>query len=260
VRAADFHPPRSISDADFETICMTFGIVGDQRQIAHEFLDECVTAFAETIADQRALPSRQADRLSIERAERGIRSAIRLLNQAKGPAAQSGLRTGVGRLGSLVSASWMRRRFPNDGHTPRVYYWPHDDNSGRTPARVPARPVDVDDLSLDERIFFAKRRGRDLTVAILAEIVEELEDAHRHIVQLPNGRKPLEYRNYLMAALAELWRRLGKRPTSGMRSKFGAFCEAIFEALGWPTEGVNAALPGAISTWRSDTGAEIRPV
>ena len=229
---------------------VTFEIVGDQRQIAHEFLVECVTAFAETIANQRALPSRQADRLSIERAEREIRSAIRLLNQAKGLAAQSGLRTGVGRLGSLVSASWMRQRFPNDGHTPECTTGPMTTTRAGRQHEVPLRPVDVDDLSLNERIFFAKRRGRDLTVAILAEIVEELEDAHRHIVQLPNGRKPLEYRNYLMAALAELWRRLGKTADSGMRSKFGAFCEAIFEALGWPTEGVNAALPDAITTWR----------
>jgi hypothetical protein len=77
-----------------------------------------------------------------------------------------------------------------------------------------------------------------------------LDDARRHIVELPKGRKPLEYRNYLMAALAELWCRLGRQPTSGARSQFGEFCECVFVALGWPTEGVNAALSDAIAAWR----------
>ena len=76
-----------------------------------------------------------------------------------------------------------------------------------------------------------------------------MEEAHRHIVQLLNGREPLEYRNYLMAALAELWWRLGKRPTSGMGSKFGAFCEAAFEVR--RRRGVYvAAVLTIIQAWR----------
>jgi hypothetical protein len=113
-----------------------------------------------------------------------------------------------------------------------------------------ANAVDVDDLSLDQRIFFARRRSRELILAILAETAEALDVARRHIAEAPDGRKPLEIRKYLMANLAELWRDLGNRPTSGMRSQFGAFCESVFEALGWPTEGVNAALSDAIATWR----------
>jgi len=61
---------------------------------------------------------------------------------------------------------------------------------------------------------------------------------------------PLDHRAYFLAALAELWHRFGGRPTSGLKSKFGAFCEAVFEAIGWPTEGVSSALPDAIKLWR----------
>jgi len=250
VRTADLSPPRKIDNADFEAICGTFKIVESQHREAREFLDEIVTVFADAIAKQRALPGRRDDRLAIQRAVREIRSAADWLNRAKGTAARTGLRATGGRIGPLVSASWLRWRFPGDAHAPDVYYWPQDARSGRSPARVPARPVDVDDLSLDQRIFFATHRNRELISAILAETAEALDNARQHIVEAPDGRKPLEYRKYLMAALAELWRRLGNRPTSGMRSKFGAFCESVFEAIGWPTEGVNAALSDAIATWR----------
>jgi hypothetical protein len=250
VRATALPPPRKIDDADFENLCRTFGIAEAQRQEAREFLDDCAAAFAEAIRRQRALPARKEDRLNIQRAVREIQSAARLLNQAKGPAAQSGLRVVGRRIGRLVSAPWLRRRFPDDRMAPRAYYWPHEDQFGRPPAGEPAHPVDVEDLSVDDRIYFATRRGRDLITVILAEIAQALDEARRHIVELPHGRMPLQYRNYLMAALAQLWRHLGRRPTSGTKSQFGAFCESAFDALGWPTEGVNAALPDAIATWR----------
>jgi hypothetical protein len=250
VRADDLLPPRRIGDEDFETICRTFGIVGERREQAREFLDQCVSAFAKAISNSRSLPSRKTDRHNIERALREIQNAARWLNQATGPTARLALRIGGRRIGPLVSAAWLRRRFPDDEMTPAAYFWPHEDRSGRSPAREPPYPIDVDDLSRDERTRFARRRARDVIAAILTEIIEALYDARRDIVEMPDGRKPLEYRKYLMAGLAELWHRLGKRPTSGTNSKFGGFCESVFDALGWPTEGVNAALSDAIATWK----------
>jgi hypothetical protein len=86
---------------------------------------------------------------------------------------------------------------------------------------------------------------------LLSDIIGALEEARRAIVRLPTGRKPLEDRKYMMAALAEAWHRLGRKPSTGIRSRFGSFCEAVFDAIGWPTEGVNAALPDAIKIWRT---------
>jgi hypothetical protein len=111
-------------------------------------------------------------------------------------------------------------------------------------------PLNVEDLSLDDRIFFVTNQGRKVVTAILAEIARALDDSRQRIVELPDGRKPLESRNYLMAALAQLWHQLGKKPTPGRRSNFGQFCEDVFAAIGWPANGVNAALPDAIEAWR----------
>jgi hypothetical protein len=115
---------------------------------------------------------------------------------------------------------------------------------------VSGLPIDVEDLSLDDRIYMTTNRGGDVISAILAELAQGLDNARQRIVELPDGRKPLEIRRYLMAALAQLWHQLGRKPTPGRRSKFGQFCEDVLAGIGWPTDGVNAALPGAIATWR----------
>jgi hypothetical protein len=198
------------------------------------------------IDTHRGLPTRKADRLNITRALREIQNAARLLKLAKGPAARSGLQAGGGRIGPLVSAAWLRWRFPDDPLAPRVRYW--DDPAARSP--VSGLPLDVEDLSLHDRICFATSQSREVIAAVLAEIAHALDDSRRRIVELPDGRKPLESRNYLMAALAQLWHQLGKKPTPGKRSNFGQFCEDVLAAIGWPADGVNAALADAIEAWR----------
>ena len=95
-----------------------------------------------------------------------------------------------------------------------------------------------------------EQRGGEALSALLGDITAALGDGLSTIVQLPDGRKPLKNREFMLAALAEGWRRLGRKPTSGIRSKFGEFCEAVFDAIGWPTEGVNAALADAKNRWK----------
>jgi hypothetical protein len=253
VRAAALPPPRRINDESFSNICHDFGIVERRHQEVRVFLDDCATAFAEVIRTRQGLPTRRDDRLNIERAARDIRNASRLLNQAKGPAARSRLRAAGTRIGPLVSAPWLRWKFPNDPNAPPPRYW--NDSSARSP--VSGLPIDVEDISLYDRISFATRRSHDVIAAVLAELAQALDDARQRIVELPDGRKPLETRNYLMAALAQLWGRLGRRPTPGRRSNFGQFCEDIFIAIGWPAQGVNAALPDAIAMWRQLYGSPV---
>ena len=246
VRAATLPLPRRVDDEGFLNVCRDFGIGEDRRQEVREFLDLCVTEFGAAIAKQQAWPTRRDDRLNIERATREIRSAAQWLNRAKGPAARSGLRAAGRRVGPLVSAPWLRWRFPDDPLAPHARY--ANDPSTRSP--VSGLPIDVEDLSLQDRIFFATNRSGDVIAAVLAELARALDDARQRIVKLPDGRKPLELREYLMATLAQLWHLLGKTPTVGTSSKFGQFCENVFDAIGWPTDGVNAALSDAIVTWR----------
>jgi hypothetical protein len=251
VRAADLNSPRIISDCDFCTICALCNIPLAQQSMVREFLGEVVTAFGGAIANRSAEPTRQDDRRAMERAIKGIRRAKYWLRRNTGSAGARGLHVAGRNIAPALSAAWMRARFPHESDTPAPLYWPPDDRSdGRQHARLPARPADVDELSLDQRIDFMQQHAREGLLALLHAIAAALEDGRRAIVRLPDGRKPLTYRTYLLAALAELWHRLGRRPTAGARSKFGAFCEAVCEAIGWPTEGVNAAVPRAIKDWR----------
>jgi hypothetical protein len=251
VRAADLGPPRPIDDEDFAEICATSAIRVNQHEAVRDFLDEAVTGFGDYLRGERALPSREADRLAIMKAAKDLRRAQQRLKKKTGPAGRLGLKMAGRQMAPMISASWMRRRFPGDPAVPDPIYWPVDNRSGRTPARTPARPIDTDDLSLGQRIGFMRQRSALATVALLGDIADALEAGRLAIVHLPDGRKPLECRAFMLAALAELWHRLGRKPTSGINSKFGAFCEAVFEAIGWPTKGVNYALSEAIALWRS---------
>jgi hypothetical protein len=243
ITAGEFSLPRKIDDESFLHICHDFQIGKEERQEVREYLDNCVTEFGRMLSRHQGLPDRRGDRLNIERAERELKKAHRWLSAAKGPIARSGLRAAGRRTGRLVSASWMRWRFPTHPLAPTARYW--NDISARSD-----RPLDIEDLSLDDRVYFAANCSRDLILAILAEIAQALDDARRRIVELPGGRKPLELRSYLMANLAELWQLLGRRPTMGRNSQFGNFCESVLAGIGWPSDGVNAALPDAIATWR----------
>jgi hypothetical protein len=249
VRAADLKPPRKISDEDFDAICRTSAVAMKHHAMLRDFLDEVAAVFGEAIAAEIKAPNREADRLALNRVIEDIRTAKQRLKRTAGPAGRVGLRVAGRRIAPIVAASWMRNRFPGDRAAPESYYWPPDDRAIRRSSRSPLWPTDVDELSLGARIGFMERRAGDAIPALLGDIADALEAGRRAIVQLPVGRKPLEHRKYLLAALAELWHRLGRRPTSGRNSKFGAFSEAVIEAIGWPTEGVNSALPEAKALW-----------
>jgi hypothetical protein len=248
VRAADLKPPRQISDEDFDAICTTSAVSKSEQAMVRNFLDEVVVGFGEAISDRAKLPTRKADRLAIERVVEDIRRAQRRLKRTPGPAGRLGLRVAGRGIGPIVAASWMRAQFPSDADAPAPFYWPLEDGAIRQ--RSPYRPTDVDELSLGARIGFMERHAGGAIEALLGDLAGALEAGRRAIVQLPDGRRPLEHRKYLLAALAEVWHRLGRQPTGGITSQFGAFCEAVFDAIAWPTEGVNAALPDAIKLWR----------
>jgi hypothetical protein len=252
VTTAEFGPPRLIGDDDFEAICRTSSIAAVEHSEVREFLDETIRAFAEMIVADRALPDRQADRLAIAGAIKALERAQDCLKRPVGRAGQFGLRVAGRAAAPTISGAWMRERFPDDPAKPHPVLWPPDDRSGRGPPwAMPERPIDADALSLSHRIAFMGQRAGAAIPALLDDIAAALDNGRRAIVLLPDGRKPLEHRACMLAGLAELWYRLGRQPTSGINSEFGAFAEGVFEAIGWPTEGVNAALPDAINLWHS---------
>ncbi len=248
-RAVDFGPPRGISDESFELICRTNAISADHRAATRARLDEITTAFAKAISDQSARPRRADDRVAFQRMVKSLHEARDCLRRLLGPAGQHGLRVAGRRIAPVITVGWIRKHFGNDRAVPNAIVWPPGAD-GRDDLRSPLRPIDAEDLSLAQRIVFAEYRAADIFVAMIADIAEALDSGRRAIVQLPRGRNPLESRTYLLAALAELWYGLGRRPTMGLNSKFGAFSETVFEAIGWPTDEVISALPDAIADWR----------
>jgi hypothetical protein len=245
-----------VSDEVFDFICVTADIPSAKRTWLRENLDGLVAVFADEIRANRLQPTQQADTDHIKKAWKSVTRARAEIARATGPAARLAFRASGRRIGSLVAASWLRRRFPDDRLTPNPYYWPRDDNDhGPSPFGM-RTPVEADDISLAERIFFAERRTMPVMVAILDDIGAALKSAQTRIVAPPpekqgsGGRKPLITRRYGLVNLAEFWCELGRRPTTGRTSKYGAFCEMVFDGIGWPTTGVNAALADAITTWR----------
>jgi hypothetical protein len=260
VRVDDLKPPRAVTDEDLELICRTFHIPKIQHDEVRNFLADAVAGFRRAIDDQRKLPSRKDDRLAITRAIYHLRRAEHLVKQIKGPAGRRALRVSGRQIAPAVSDAWLQRHFPNDFEAPSEVYRVAGYNPLRPSMRDPGvRPSlrdsdwlsEAENRSLDNRVDFMGRWGGTAIAKLLANEITALEGGRRSIVHLPDGRKPLTHRAYMLAALAELWRGLGRRPTSGANSQFGAFCEVVFRAIGWPTEGVSSALPDAIKLWRA---------
>jgi hypothetical protein len=107
---------------------------------------------------------------------------------------------------------------------------------------------DADNVTVGHRVEFMEQHSGAAFVAVLRDLNEALLRGRAAILDVP-GRKKLKHRDYMLAALAELWHRLGRTPASG-DSSFAAFCEVVLASIGWPTSGTKSALPSAIKLWR----------
>jgi hypothetical protein len=244
VRAADLPPPRRASDEDFDAICATFKIDRSERGGLRRRLDEIADEFAANIRGERLRPDPQADFARLHRILKAIRKARLELAAPMGGAAERGLRTAAPSLQSMVTAGWFLAQLPREDEMPRIM---SETSDTQHEAEREMRP---------RIIGFARERPVDFLSAILADVEMTLLVGARLVVLLPGargGRKPLTQRKYLLANLATCWDAVGRQPTSGPNSQFTAFCEAVFEAIGWPTTGVEAAVPDALSVWRNRT-------
>ncbi len=252
VRAKDLGPPKPISDADFEEICGTFKVPRRARADLRLRLDRLVKNFAIETENAGQQPSPKRDAQGIKKALSDIQKA-RTGFRARGPAARIALDALAPWIGPMVSARWLRYHFPADPLVPKPKDPPEPRGDRR---RWLGEQYDIEDLSLYERKGFVGDRPVETISALLHDVERGLEDALRSFRFQPGargGRKPLERRRYFLANLAELWRKLGKPVRGGPRSQFVAFCEAVSEAIGWPTEGVASAVPDAIRLWRNLT-------
>jgi hypothetical protein len=112
----------------------------------------------------------------------------------------------------------------------------------------------IEEHSLESRFEFVSRRAMKATTAALMTIELGLEKTLRSLDLQPRsmgGQKPLIYRHSLLINLAEMWDQVGKKVSIG--TEFAAFCESVAGSIGWPTDGINSAIPDAIRDWRNLT-------
>jgi len=242
-RVAELKPPHRVSDADFDAICEVSKINLAKRDALRQRLDSIIDAFAAAIRDDLALPDRQADRDWLDEAIKAIQKARAALPSRPGNAARDPLRVGGSLLAEVITVGWLGEQFPAFGN---VLAPPTND--GDPPERKPWKPSH--DPSGMARAEFIGRETLPVLSALLGEVELVLKIAAGMLPLLPGGkggRRRLSQRTYLIANLTTCWQSLGRTPTSGPNSAFTVFCEAVFDAIGWPTEGVNAAVPRTLS-------------
>jgi hypothetical protein len=266
VRAEDIKSPRIINDDDFENICSTFHFRADAAKFLKKFLDDFVETFADNISSELRSPTMPADRERLKKALSAIKKAKKKFARPVGPAGRQGLDAFGHILGPALSARWLREQNPKANLPQRMLYdGPGDFRLGDRAVReqrLPVRPAvgrryDVEDLSINERIRCVSGQPLETAHAFLSLVENALTKTLSDMLLLPGargGQRPLVSRCYGLANLAKMWHELGRDPTSGANSEFFSFCELIFDAVGWPIDGLQDAIPDAITLWRNLTG------
>jgi hypothetical protein len=254
-RAGDLHPPTRISETDFDEICGTYRIAIASRQNLRADLDLLVEQFAALMRGEKQQPSRQQDRKNINDVLHSLERATYGLSRPQGASGRSALAAAASDIGTMLSAHWLRERFPDDESAPRRRPLLAD-AGGRTVTRVPihAKRYDIEEQSLTERIEFVRHRPADVIATVVREIELGLQIALRKQDLQPGakgGRKPLTYRHCLIMNLAEFWTGLDKSIVRSRESDFVAFAEAICECIGWPTDGIFDAVIKALDQWEN---------
>ena len=145
----------------------------------------------------------------------------------------------------MLSTQWMNESSPGDDYAPRRS---RPLVAGRTPRQ--GRRIFIEENSLEARRLFVRLRPQKTTSAALKKIERGLTEAIQASDLQPGsrgGRKPLEYRHFLIVNLAEIWATaLGRRVSGAPGSDFVGFCESVAVSLGWPSDGFSSAVPGAV--------------
>ena len=179
------------------------------------------------------------------KALKATQQARAALPSRPGDTAEVSLQVAGALLGEVVTGGWLGEKFPGFGNLLRASRGDRDSPEWSKPT--------IEEPSASVRGQFIGSEAVPVLSALLGEVELVLKVAGGMLPLLPRGkggRRPLTQRAYMIANLATCWQSLGRTPTSGPNSWFTAFCEAVFEAIGWPTEGVEAAVPDALPILR----------
>ncbi len=217
-----------------------------------QFLNDIVPPLARAINAHSSAPSPSKDRAT-------VRSAIKSLNRANWYLARCGLHAqmmvepSLGPLGEMFSVGWLRENMAA-GHYLQAKGSSRSEYA-RTGRRAAARTsprggsfVDIEQDSQEDRYYFLKQYGLPVLTTVLAKLEKELKSGLRGSAQ--RGRKENTYRKYFVRQLVALWKYQLRRPSpQTIGSDLAEFCHQVFEFIGWPMEGLDAAVQKEISSY-----------
>ena len=252
LRAEDFNIPKMISDEDFDLLCKNSHI--DPSLNTKRRLDDLVTAFIDLMSNERPR-SFASDRKRLSDARSYIKKATAVISKL-GPLGGTALTSISPFIAPMLAAHWMNERFPGDDYAPQKSWVPPEDARLRPPTHQPsrARMYFIEEESLNARVEFVYRRPAQSVSAALDEIERGFVATLRALDLQPGargGQKPLAYRHYLIINLAEIWHDMGKQVSPTENSEFITFCTGVAGLIGWPEEGMGAAIPKATKDWRN---------
>jgi hypothetical protein len=244
LQPADFPPPNRVPQEKVSEICEWLGVSHRLAAEVKNNLDDLVDYVHESMSQKKAA-DRKGDRGRISNMLAQIEDTRR---QLRGMSIDGRLavRSTAKRLADILSGDWLRYHFPSEAPSKPML-------GGRPPMRQPTRGTTNEDV-----IYFNYQFIRDQAPETLNALLRDLElglaSALTSFDSVPGargGRQTLTHRHLVILNLANIWLRLGEKPVGTQGSNFAAFCAAIFEAIGWPTDGLESAIPDAIRSLRN---------
>jgi len=257
LRDADFECPKRISEDDFASLCEMYKIPSSVSADWRKRLDRLVNVFVGEMSNDKRKRGRGLDRVGLEKTLSCIKNAKAEMEKL-GYSGQKALTSISPFVGPMLAARWLSESVRGGDqvlHGAGVGRSRRDERGIRSRTGAGSNFFGEDE-TLDARRELVGWRPAETLIAALKRIECGLVVALREIDVQPRakgGRTPLEDRHMFIVNLCEIWNGFGKALSTGPNSDFVSFCESVFEAVGWPTGGVDSAIPGAIRDWKRRT-------
>jgi hypothetical protein len=238
-----------VSQDQLLTICDGFGISNGVAAQLREYLGLIISGMRDWMSQAPKPGGHAKDRERIDKISGRIAAALSEL-QGLGMEGRDALRSIAHPIGRMLSADWIRQRFPDDDAAPP----PPSNSSMRSamhgPEHRPERGPPPEPEDTYPKFLFVEYRAQQTVTAVLRELHSCLAAPRKTLAADLGGRRPLKHRHYMILNLADLWHSIERKVSGSPNSEFAIFCQAIFEAIGWPTGGLNATIPVALREWR----------
>jgi hypothetical protein len=249
---AEFGPPRTINDDQFDDLIAGFGIEGIASEQLVDRLQLIVAHFQEVIGEE-SKAERERTRKSLRDAANWLAGAAKVIGNSGATGKEILRMTAPAALSPVFDLQWLQERFPDDILGEEEM--PTAPLSGsrirrRIHSRVWSDPEHERHLRAEAKYSFVQSKGQALLQTVLQQMSSSLSAA-LELSKSAGGRTPITRRREFLVNLAAAWRDIvGRNWKSRGGQDFGDFCSAVFEYVGWPTTGLEKAIEKALADKR----------